>query len=210
MKIAISSTGKDLNSQVDPRFGRCAYFIIIDTDDMSFDAFENGNIALSGGVGIQSASYIISKGVKAVLTGNCGPKAMQTFSAGAVEVFTGLSGTVKEVVERYKNEDLHSSTQATVAEKAGVNRSASTGNYQRPGVGRCMGGAGRGMGMGRGMAMGGGRGMGRGFGGCVQGLANQAIDGSLENTTLTDLKKQSADLQKQMEQIQTKTNNMEQ
>ncbi len=61
MKIAISSTGKDLNSRIDPRFGRCAYFIVVETEDMSFEACENENIALSGGVGIQSASFIISK-----------------------------------------------------------------------------------------------------------------------------------------------------
>ena len=123
MKIAISSTGKNLNSQVDPRFGRCAYFIIIDTADMRFEAFENENVALSGGVGIQSASFLISKGVKAVLTGNCGPKAMQTFIAGNVEVFTGQTDTVQRAIERYENKNLSPSTQATVTEKSGVNQS---------------------------------------------------------------------------------------
>ena len=210
MKIAISSTGKDLSFQVDHRFGRCAYFIIIETDDMSFEACENENIALSGGVGIQSASFIISKGVKAVLTGNCGPKAMQTFEAGEAEVFTGQTGTVKEAVERYKNGNLGSSAQATVAEKSGLNESGAAGYYQTPGVGRCMGGAGRGMGMGRGMGGGTGRRMNMGSGRMsVQKMANPNTSGFPGKTTLSDLKKQTVNLQQQMEAIQSKIKNME-
>jgi len=49
--------GTDFIAQVDPRFGRGAYFIIVETDDMSFDAFDNKNITLGGGVGIQSAQH---------------------------------------------------------------------------------------------------------------------------------------------------------
>jgi predicted Fe-Mo cluster-binding NifX family protein len=98
MKIAVSSTGRDLNSQVDPRFGRCACFIIAETDDMSFETFDNENVALSGGAGIQSASFIASKGAVAVLTGNCGPNAMKAFSAQGVEVYTGQTGTVREAI----------------------------------------------------------------------------------------------------------------
>ena len=210
MKIAISSTGKDLSSQVDHRFGRCAYFIIIETDDMSFEACENENIALSGGVGIQSASFIISKGVKAVLTGNCGPKAMQTFEAGEVEVFTGQTGTVKEAVERYKNGNLRPSAEATVAEKSGLNESGAAGYYQAPGVGRCMGGTGRGMGMGRGMGGGTGRRTNMGSGRMnVQKMANPTPSGFPGKTTLSDLKKQAVNLQQQMEAIQSKIKNME-
>ena len=98
MRIAVSSTGMDLNSQIDPRFGRCAFFNIIETDDMSYEAFDNENINLSGGAGIQSGSFVASKDVKAVLTGKCGPKAMQTLVAAKIEVFTGQSGTVRGAV----------------------------------------------------------------------------------------------------------------
>jgi predicted Fe-Mo cluster-binding NifX family protein len=120
MKIAISSSGKDLDSQIDPRFGRCAHFIILETDDMRFDVFDNENINMSGGVGIQSASFVASKGVKAVLTGNCGPKAMQTLIAGGIEVFVGQTGTVREAIENYQKGNLLPSTQATVSEKFGI------------------------------------------------------------------------------------------
>ena len=167
MKIAVSSMGKDLNSQIEPRFGRSDFFIIVETEDMSFEAFDNESVGLSSGAGIQTASFISSKGVKAVLTGNCGPKAMQALTAGGIEVFTGESGTVKEAVERFKNGNLVSSSRATVAEKSGVQTTGSAGGAQpQGGGGRGMGGGGgRGMGGGGGRGMGGGGGRGMGGGG---------------------------------------------
>ncbi|MBW2252440.1 MAG: NifB/NifX family molybdenum-iron cluster-binding protein [Deltaproteobacteria bacterium] len=142
MKIAVSSSGKDLDSQVDPRFGRCAYFVIVETDDMSFEAFDNENVALGGGAGIQSAQFVASKGAKAVITGNCGPNAVQTLSVSRIDVFVGNSGTVREVIEKYTRGDIKSSSTANVADHHGMG-----------------GGAGMGRGMGRGMGKGRGRGM---------------------------------------------------
>ncbi|MCK5310568.1 MAG: NifB/NifX family molybdenum-iron cluster-binding protein [Desulfobacteraceae bacterium] len=173
MKVVVSSTGEDINSQIDPRFGRCSFFIIIDTKDMSFESFNNENIALSGGAGIQSASFVASKGVQSVLTGNCGPKAMQVFSTAKVDVFTGFSGSVKEAVEKFKQGGLKPVTEATVAEKAGVNGDSAVGNVQPQNAGSGMG-SGRGMGGGGrcrgGSGRGGGRGGGgRGMGGCRDG-----------------------------------------
>ena len=151
MKVAVSSTGMDLNSQVDPRFGRCACFIIVETDDMSFEAFDNENISLSGGAGIQSGSFVASKGAKAVLTGKCGPKAMQTLVAAEVEVFTGYSGTVREAVERFKQGESIPTTEANAPPKSGVSETGMMGD------GRDMSGTGRGMGMGRRLDRGGGK-----------------------------------------------------
>jgi len=142
MKIAVSSSGKNLDSQVDPRFGRCAYFVIVETDDMSFEAFDNENIALGGGAGIQSAQFVGSKGAKAVITGNCGPNAVQTLSVSRIDVFVGNSGTVREVIEKYTSGEIKSSSTANVADHHGMG-----------------GGAGMGRGMGRGMGKGRGRGM---------------------------------------------------
>ena len=139
MKIAVSSSGRDLDSQVDPRFGRCAYFVIVETEDMSFEAFDNENISLGGGAGIQSAQFVASKGVKALITGNCGPNAVQTLSVSKVEVFVGHSGTVREVIEKYMRGDIKSTRTPNVVDHYGMGGSA--------GMGRGMG---RGMGMGRG------------------------------------------------------------
>ena len=153
MKVAVSSSGKDLESQIDPRFGRCAYFLIVETDDMSFEIFSNESGALSSGAGIQSAQFVVSKGAKAVITGNCGPKAVQALSAAGVEMYLGNTGGIREAMEKYKSGNLTSTNQANVPDQNGL--AAGTG------VGRGMGmGGGRGMGSGR--RMGGGRGMGRG------------------------------------------------
>ena len=102
MIICISSQGNTLDSQVDPRFGRCQYFIIVDTDTLEFESVENPNIDAMGGSGIQSGQLIASKNVKAVLTGNVGPNAFQTLQAVGIEVITGISGSVKEAIEKYK------------------------------------------------------------------------------------------------------------
>ena len=214
MKVAVSSNGKDLQSMVDPHFGRCAFFIIVDTDNMSFETFNNENMALSGGAGIQAAGFISSKGVDAVLTGNCGPNAMKTFSAAGVKVFTGMTGTVAEVVENYKKGGLTPSLEATVSEKAGIGQIETTGNVmQKTGLGRYLGGAGRGMGGGgRGMGrrcMGGpGRGMGRGFPLEESGISDKGTPEKKQ--TLAELKEQAAEMQQQIEMIQEKIKKIQQ
>lgn len=229
MKLALSSTGRELDSQLDPRFGRSAYFIIVDTDDMSFNAFENEQTGMTSGAGISSANFVISKGIKAVLTGNCGPKAMQVFSAAGIDVFTGQTGSVKNAVENYKKGNMQSSTTATVPEKAGVSGAYTSKGGQGQGRGQGVGGGGRGMGMsggGRGMGGGGrcmgggGRGMGgggRGMGG-GQGMNTYAGSPALNQTKagspltkeeeLRILKEQSADLKKQMQDIESKINSL--
>lgn len=102
MKIAVTSIGKTLESQVDPRFGRSACFIIIDTETRDFSVIENENVAAAGGAGISSAKAVIDAGVEAVLTGNCGPNAERTLSAGKIELYTGVSGTISEAIEFFK------------------------------------------------------------------------------------------------------------
>ena len=166
MKIAASSSGNNLESPIDPRFGRCAYFLIVDTDNMSFEAFDNESIALGGGAGIQAAQFVASKGAKAILTGNVGPNAVKTLGAAGVEVFVGQNGTVREAVERYNNGNLESTRKATVKDHHGM---SSTGNTEEKrsgnnnidrtektasGSSSDMAGTGRGMGGGMGRGMG--------------------------------------------------------
>lgn len=169
MKIAASSSGNDLDSKIDPRFGRCAYFLIVDTDDMEFEPFNNESIALGGGAGIQAAQFVASKGAKALLTGNVGPKAMKTLGAAGIEVFAGQNGTVSEAVKRYKSGNLESTRKATVAEHHGMGDGISagtvgTGNSGAVGAGNMASGSGVGFGRGMGRGRGGGRGRGMGGG----------------------------------------------
>jgi len=133
MKIAISSTGKDLDAQVDPRFGRCQYFIIVEPKSLEYKVFENPNIDVAGGAGIQSGRMMADNGVKSVLTGNVGPNAFQTLTAAKVEIITGVSGTVREAIQRYNNGEYQSTKEATVADHFGM---ASGGGASNPGMGR--------------------------------------------------------------------------
>lgn len=102
MKIAVTSTGDTLDSQVDPRFGRAACFIIVDTETMQYEAITNDNVQAAGGAGINSAQNVAQSGAEAVLTGNCGPNAERTLKAANVKLYTGVSGTVQQVVEDFK------------------------------------------------------------------------------------------------------------
>jgi predicted Fe-Mo cluster-binding NifX family protein len=120
MKICITSEGKTLDAKVDPRFGRCQNFILFDTDTGNFEACENTNAQFQGGAGIQSGQLVVSKGVKAVLTGNVGPNAHQVLSAAGISIFTGVSGTVKEAIEGYKKGKYKQADVPSVGSKFGM------------------------------------------------------------------------------------------
>lgn len=151
MKIVVSAVAPSLDAQVEPRFGRAPYFILVDADTMSLlEAIENPFTAQASGVGIQVAQLVLDKGAQAVITGNVGPKAFQALATADIPVITGVSGTVKEVVEQFKQGKLSPTSSATSPAHSG-------GGWGR-GMGRGMG-MGMGMGMGRGMYGGGGRGM---------------------------------------------------
>ena len=120
MKIGISSTGEDLNADVDPRFGRCKYFLFVDTDTMDFEAVSNESAMASGGAGIQAAQTVAKAGAETIITGNMGPNAFQTLSAAGIKVFTGANGTVKETVEKYKKGELKETEAANVGSHHGM------------------------------------------------------------------------------------------
>ena len=120
MKVAVTSSGRSLDSAVDPRFGRCACFVVVETGDMSFEAVDNGAVSLGGGAGIQSARLVAERGATVVLTGNVGPNAHQALSAAGIQVVTGCSGTVAEAVERFKAGGLAAAAGPTVGSHSGM------------------------------------------------------------------------------------------
>jgi predicted Fe-Mo cluster-binding NifX family protein len=120
VKVAVTSVGPSLDASLDPRFGRCPTFVLVETDDMTFEVVENGDRARAGGAGIQAAQLMAQKNVKAVLTGNCGPNAHETLSAAGIDVFVGCSGTVTSVVAQFQSGTLRCATAASVAEHAGM------------------------------------------------------------------------------------------
>jgi predicted Fe-Mo cluster-binding NifX family protein len=142
MKVAVSAAGRNLDSQIDPRFGRCQYLLIVDSESMRFEALENPAVMAPGGAGIQAAELVGKMGAKAVITGDCGPNAYQVLSAAGIDVFLGASGSAREAVERYRRGELRTAPGPSAQPHAGM----------RPGMGRGMGG---GMGRGRGGAGGG-------------------------------------------------------
>ena len=122
MKIGVSSTGENLDANVDQRFGRCKYFLIVDTESMEFEVLSNENAMASGGAGIQATQTIAKTGAEVVVTGNVGPNAFQTLSAAGMKIFTGASGTIKESIEKYKKGELKETEAPNVGSHSGMRR----------------------------------------------------------------------------------------
>ena len=115
MKVAITSQGLDMNSAVDPRFGRAKCFVIVDTETGDFASHENSqNLAAVQGAGIQAGRNVIDLDVEAVITGNVGPKAFSALQAGNVKIYIGASGTVADAVEQFKAGKLECVSKANV------------------------------------------------------------------------------------------------
>ncbi len=115
MKIAITSQGKDLDSQVDPRFGRAAYIIVVDSDNLEFQVIDNdANVNAMKGAGIQAASNVVNSGAQVLLTGHCGPNAFKALQAGKVKVANDATGAVKEAVKAYLDGKLPHAENADV------------------------------------------------------------------------------------------------
>ena len=105
MKVAISSSGSDKESTVDERFGRCPYFIIVDTDEMDFQSMKNEHTKLSHGVGPQVVQTLSDMNVEVVITGNVGPNAHRTLDTANIEVYKA-SGKVSDAVKKLKDGEL--------------------------------------------------------------------------------------------------------
>jgi predicted Fe-Mo cluster-binding NifX family protein len=125
MKVAISSFEKDLNSQVDPRFGRTPYILIVDSDTMQYEVLENPSATAAGGAGIQTAQMVTEKGAQVVLTGNIGPNAFDVLSAADIEVITGIRGTVESAVKRYLQGQLQPTAPHNIPSNSGRDKDMS-------------------------------------------------------------------------------------
>lgn len=105
-KICVSATGSSIDSQVDPRFGRCTYFVIADTDTMDCQYLPNAAYESPHGAGIQAAQVVANQKVQVVITGMVGPNAYRVLSAAGIEVITGVRGSVRDAIERYRTGEL--------------------------------------------------------------------------------------------------------
>jgi predicted Fe-Mo cluster-binding NifX family protein len=99
MKIAIPTKGHDLSSQVEPRFGRCPRFLIVDSETLEFETVENTAASMGGGAGLRAAQIVVDQGVELVVAGEVGPKAYDVLDAAGVRVMARVSGTVREALD---------------------------------------------------------------------------------------------------------------
>jgi predicted Fe-Mo cluster-binding NifX family protein len=115
MKVAVTTQGQELNSPLDPRFGRAQWIAIVETDTGDHAVHDNTvNLNMAQGAGIQTAKRVIDLGAVAVVTGNVGPKAFTTLNAAQVEIFLARDMTVAGAIEALKNGTLSSVSQANV------------------------------------------------------------------------------------------------
>jgi predicted Fe-Mo cluster-binding NifX family protein len=103
-RIFITANGNDLDSEIDPRFGRAQYFLVVQPDTLDFEAFENPNRDAAQGAGIQSAQFAVGKDILAVITGRCGPNAEQVLSSSGIRIITGATGKVKDAIQLFQRE----------------------------------------------------------------------------------------------------------
>ena len=116
MRIAITSEGADLDSNLDSRFGRAAFFIIVDPDTHVFEVVKNSqNLNLPQGAGIQAGKIIVDHNVDAIITGHCGPKAFRVLQNAGVKILTGASGKVADAMEQFNAGKLDTISEADVS-----------------------------------------------------------------------------------------------
>lgn len=115
MKVVVTAQGNDMNSQVDPRFGRTKWFIVVDTETGDFQVHDNEqNLNAAQGAGIQAGRNVVNLKAEAVITGNVGPKAFRTLTAAKVKIFLTKDQTVQQAIDSLKSGELNEVSQANV------------------------------------------------------------------------------------------------
>ena len=127
MIVVISSTGKDITASIDPRFGRCAYYIAYDLEKDTFEAVENRSRSATGGAGIQASQAVADMNAGAVITTNIGPNAFRVLEAAGIKVYSGITGTVKQAIEDFKKGSLGAAGTPNVGEKFGMGQGQGRG-----------------------------------------------------------------------------------
>jgi predicted Fe-Mo cluster-binding NifX family protein len=106
MVVCVTSTGDSVKSELDPRFGRCAYFAFHDTDTGDVSILENEAVRSGGGAGISSGQLMVEKKVNTVITGNVGPNAMSVLSTAGMDIYRGVQSSIEENLENFKQGKL--------------------------------------------------------------------------------------------------------
>jgi predicted Fe-Mo cluster-binding NifX family protein len=120
MKIAITANGEGLDAPASPVFGRCQWYVLVDTETMEVESRANPALSASGGAGIQAAQHIVGFGVQAVVTGNVGPNAYQVLNAASIAVYLYTEGSVRHAVKAFQAGQLPAASGATAPSHAGL------------------------------------------------------------------------------------------
>ncbi len=100
MKIALPVREKDLNSVIDPRFGRATGYLIVDSETKDCQFIPNPAAGAARGAGIAAAQVIVSQKAEAVVVGSIGPTAFSALETAGVTIYQGLPNqTAKELVD---------------------------------------------------------------------------------------------------------------
>jgi predicted Fe-Mo cluster-binding NifX family protein len=107
MKIAVTAVAKDIDSSMDPRFGRAQYIVILDETGTVLEAVDNSqNLNAMKGAGIQAAKLLADRKVNVLMTGHCGPNAFRALDAAGIKIVVEQSGTVKQAFERFNRNEV--------------------------------------------------------------------------------------------------------
>ncbi|MCD6285385.1 MAG: NifB/NifX family molybdenum-iron cluster-binding protein [Anaerolineae bacterium] len=120
MKVVVSSSGADKTSMLDPRFGRCSYFIFVDTETDTVDAVVNEAVSSGHGAGIQAAQSVIEAGAEAVISRRVGPNAFQVLAAAGLTIYESDAASVEEAVVALKAGELTAVNAPTGSSHAGM------------------------------------------------------------------------------------------
>jgi predicted Fe-Mo cluster-binding NifX family protein len=122
MKICVTAQAESLEAQIEARFGRCSFFVIVNSETMNYEVVSNTAVNAMGGAGVQAAQTLVDKDVSVVLTGNIGPNAYRVLSAAGIRMVTGVTGIVENAVKQYQKGTLPETTGPTVSGHFGVSR----------------------------------------------------------------------------------------
>jgi predicted Fe-Mo cluster-binding NifX family protein len=184
MKIVVTANGASLDAPASPVFGRCPWYVFVDTETMEAEAVENPALSAAGGAGIQAAQFVIEHAAEAVITGNVGPNAFNVFRSAGVPIYIGQGETVRDAVGAYRNGQLREVGGATGPAHAGMRRVA---------------GRGRGMGMGRGVSQ-------ASMPPAAPSPSTSTVSREEEMAELSDM---AADLRKQLAQVMDRLDRLE-
>jgi len=123
MKLAICAKGEGLKAEVDQRFGRCPYFVIVDTEKKELvESLSNRNADAAGGAGPQAAQLLAGRDIEAVVLGNVGPNAVEALRAANIKAYSGVTGTVEDTLEKFLAGGLKPVSEATVSSHSGMRK----------------------------------------------------------------------------------------